>query len=299
MTNENSNKFPVLLIKEALTTIAGFSVLSYVFGFLIINAFLISHGFVAYTLPNTEYLSAGICYMFFCAFAGVLFARMSGDVSPTDEWDLMVSKRRKALKDKLDALSQKHKARSMFGYRVAFPIGFGIGYFIGYVIRVVILRGYYLVLLLFLLPLFYIMTPKITPTIFFVMFPWTITIALTSGLVIDLWKKNISENFSFILLLLVFAVLSAILYGGWLYPNISPSIGGGMPLEAVFVVSEDGKNAVETTLGIELNDEKTPPVKVLLETSESFVVIVEHNNTDRVCQIKKDFVNGVIHRTTE
>jgi hypothetical protein len=90
-------------------------------------------------------------------------------------------------------------------------------------------------------------------------------------------------------------MVSTVFYGWWIYPNVSQSIGGGMPLDATLVASETGRNKIANILGTELKNDNAYPVKVLLETSESFFIISKRDSMNRVCRIKKDLVSGVIH----
>jgi uncharacterized membrane protein (Fun14 family) len=303
--NYDMSPSPVPFAKEILTTVAGFSTLSYVFGFLIINAFLISRGLIAHTLLSTKYIAAGICYVFFYVLASYIFVCVPGGGSPADEWDSMVSKRRKAsenaLQKKLAALSPNKTAAYRAGYergfRMMFILGYAVGYAIKYIFYLPLLQlQYYVLFLLISFGIFYITASRITLALLPFLVLWTIVVTFGTSIGIDLWKRSITKELRLVPFFLVAVVGSTIFYGWWLYPNISQSIGGGMPLEAVFVVSKDGKDAVETTLGTELNSDKTPPVKMLFETSESFVVIAKHDNVDQVCQLKKDLVSGVIYQ---
>lgn len=299
---------PKSVAKAAFTTVAGLTAVCYVLGFVIINTFLISHGLVTYTPLNNKYLATGICFAFFYALAGLIFNIVPGRGSPTDEWDSMVSKRNAALEYALQNARARHAHKPeefRIGYERAFRSSFAASYTLVYtlvyaviylVTTFILQLRYYVVFLVLCFIVFYITGSTASLALSPFMFLWTVVVTLGTSLGADLLKRGLPEASRLVPWLLILALASAVLYGSRMYADISPSIGGGMPLSAVFVVSDDEKAEVEALLGAQLENNKTPNVKLLLETSESFVIVVDRYDDQQIRQLKKNVVRGIIHK---
>jgi hypothetical protein len=282
---------------EALTTIAGLTASSYVLGFIIINAYLVSQVLIGYTLLNSKYLAAGICFAFFYLLAGFVFVVLSNRPSLTQEWNRLVKDRENTLNQQIHLLRDQGKSDAHIkGYTFSYRRFFTMSYAVAYVATITIGNiGYYILFLLFCIFIFLLTSSYLSLIYSPMMYLWVILVTLGTWIGIDLVQS--SKKFPVVLAawFLIFLFVSAIIYGTHLYPRISSSIGGGTPVSASLVIDTADTSEVEATLGVKLIDNKTPELQFIVETPEAFVIRIDQAKGRRICQLNKELIQGIIY----
>jgi hypothetical protein len=101
---------------------------------------------------------------------------------------------------------------------------------------------------------------------------------------------------------LIFAVAGAMLFlayiglfGQYFYPTLPEQLGGGRPRMAQILVSGDAVPAVRE-LGLDVTEDAplSPPVSLLWEGEESYVIRLPRPHHGAVVQIARGLVDGVV-----
>jgi hypothetical protein len=85
------------------------------------------------------------------------------------------------------------------------------------------------------------------------------------------------------------------LFGQYFYPTLPEQLGGGRPRMAQILVSGDAVPAVRE-LGLDVTEDAplSPPVQLLWEGEESYVIRLPRPNNGAVVQIARGLVGGVV-----
>ena len=101
---------------------------------------------------------------------------------------------------------------------------------------------------------------------------------------------------------LIFAVAGVVLFlayiglfGQYFYPTVPEQLGGGRPRRAQILVTGDAVPAVRE-LGLDVTEDAplSPPVQLLWEGEESYVIRLPRPNNGAVVQIARGLVGGVV-----
>lgn len=285
------------LFAEALTTIAGLTTASYVLGFIITNAHLVSQGLIGYTLLNSKYLSAGICFAFFYLLAGFVFVVMANRPSLAQEWNKLVNAREQTLKQEIQDLRDQGKPEAhITGYTFSYRPLYTVSYALIYIATITIGKiGYYILFLFFCILIFLLTSSDLSLIYSPIFYLWITIVTLGTWIGIELVKSSKRFPVTQAAWFLIFLFFSAIIYGSHLYPKISSSIGGGSPVSASLVIDTADTTEVESTLGVKLHGNKTPDLLLMVETPEAYVIGIDQPKGRRICQLKKELVQGVIY----
>lgn len=276
-------------LAKALGFIAGFTALSYVFGFLCINAYLSSRGVVIFSAVDSEYLAVGLCFGFFYLVTGII-VRLSQPKVPSEIWQQMLADREK----KLLEMQRSGKSES---FRRGYAPSFAVGYVVGALLAIVRTQlPYYVLVLFFVTPVCYFSTHDFRAFSSWELYAWIVLVPLGVSFLIDFARQTATAKWLLLPLVLVTLLLSAVFYGRGLYPYVSSSIGGGTPVAVRFVVDAANKANTESALNIKIESNTTPTLRLLLETSDSFLVMVTtKDRSDQIVQLKKDQVKAVVY----
>ena len=277
-------------IKDAIGSIAAFTALSYVFGFLCINAYLSSHGVIIFSPVASEYLAAGLCFGFFYVVAGIIVQVTSPQSLPSDIWRAM----QHALQEKVQDARKAGKSEAYLrGFEPSFAFFFTAT---GLLMVLLNQKRDYLLILLIITPVCYFSTHD-----FWIFWSWNlwaflILVPLGVGLLIDFGKQTATWKWRLLPFLLVTLLLSAGAYGRGLYPFISSSIGGGTPVRVRLIIDSANQATAEAALDIKVNSGTTPALMLLLETADSLVLMVTPpGRQGHIVQFKKDQVKAVVY----
>jgi hypothetical protein len=85
------------------------------------------------------------------------------------------------------------------------------------------------------------------------------------------------------------------LFGQYFYPTMPEQLGGGRPRVAQILVSGDAVPAVRE-LGLDVTEDAplSPPVELLWEGEESYVICLPRPHHAAVVQIARGLVGGVV-----
>jgi hypothetical protein len=85
------------------------------------------------------------------------------------------------------------------------------------------------------------------------------------------------------------------LFGQYFYPTLPEQLGGGRPRVAQILVSGDAVPAVRE-LGLDVTEDAplSPPVQLLWEGEESYVIRLPRPHHGAVVQIARGLVDGVV-----
>ncbi len=286
-------------IISTVVSAAGITVISYIIGFLVINSFFIFHGVVLYNLLSPQYLATGIVFIFFYGITAIIFVVHPSPMNLYEKWDIMVKDRNQAEQE----LEEKIKSGEIIipGFHKFFPIVYAIssfmGYFTGYFTRFLRYNGVHT--LLFLVPLSFIIYYSRSDLQLFYspyFYLWTFVVIIGFNLILDFSKQTEKRKWLLLIWILFLLLLSAMLYGRYVYPHVSSSLGGGIPLEVQFIVDSTNKDLLNSTLNIKVDSNTTPIIKLIFETSDSYIVLVDRNQAEQIVQFKKELVKGVIYQ---
>lgn len=296
----SNQKSLVLKIKEAFGFTAAFTSVSYILGFLIINSFLISYGATSFSLLNAKYLAVGICFVLFYVVVAIVFVAGPGHKSPTKEWQVMVSKREQTLKKELEELKKKKSKSYIVGYGKGYRTTYAISYFVRYLIVLIISYiRYYTIFLIVLAPIFYFSRSNLHVFYSPYTYLWVLIVTVGFSFLIDFANQEDERKWILVPWILVTLLLSTILYGCHIYPYVSSSIGGGTPRKAYFITDSVNRDLIQLAVNKRFHSNISPELKVILETSDSFMILTKRNQTEQIVQIKKEMVKGVIYQATK
>jgi hypothetical protein len=291
-------------VSQAIGFIAGLPALCYAFGFLCINAYLRSQGVITFSAVSSEYLAAGLCFGCFYVVAGIIAQATPLQESPSETWQLVQEKMKMALERaaamKLEELRNSGKSPDFIGgYARTFGPVYKVSYVVGYIIGglVAILRTQFrdcVLIFLVVTSVCRFSTHDFRALHSFQFYLWILLVPLGVSLLVDFALQTAAWKWRLLPFVLATLLLSAEFYGQGLYPNISSSIGGGTPVAVRFVVDPANRATAELALGTKIESDMTPPLNLLLETSDSLLVTL-NGRLDQIVQFKKDQVKAVVY----
>jgi hypothetical protein len=92
---------------------------------------------------------------------------------------------------------------------------------------------------------------------------------------------------------LVVLLSSAQYFSRRIYPLIPYEFGGGQPLKVVFLLKPDAATELAPVLAMDATGKESAPYYLLMETSDSYVVISQKKG-ERAIELKKDVVHAVV-----
>lgn len=283
-------------LKDVLGASAGFGAMSYALGFIIVNSFLRQYGAVPLTLISTKYLAAGLGFAFFYVIVALFFA-VVGHVSFAEEWVRMIERRERSLAQDLakqGARSEDYESSYVRWYKRMYPVG----YFGRYLQRILFLHLRYSVLFaLIVAPVLYLSGSSLRILYRGVhIYVWIYVVTLGFGLAKDFANQRKEFKWTLLPLVLVLFLISAMWYGQYIYGDISYSIGGGVPQRVEFVPKESGKEAIIACLGGVNSQQSSSTYDLIMETSDSFMILLRVDNEEQLVSVKKELVDGVIYK---
>lgn len=284
------------VVKDILGATAGFAAISYVLGFIIVNSFFKPYGVIPLALISTKYLAAGLGFAFFYAIVAVFFAAFR-HVSFAEEWPLMIARREQAVAEqslKLKAKSQSYATSYARWYRRTFAIGHFVRYLVTILIRHL---GYYVPFALIMAPVLYLSGSSLRILARSAhIYIWIYVVTVGFSLAKDFANQGKGARWTLLPLVLILFLISAMWYGQYIYGDVSYSIGGGAPQEVEFITEAPGKDAIKAYLGGASEQQSSPTYSLIMETSDTFMIIMNVNGVERLISLKKELVEGVIYK---
>ena len=99
-------------------------------------------------------------------------------------------------------------------------------------------------------------------------------------LVVDAFRKGGPPWPILIFIAILFLLLGLIVFGKYVYPLLSPSIGGGKSPIIRLIVDEDNENLISSSIGVPVEDSLSEPVQLLAKTSDYFLIIAIIKNSN-------------------
>lgn len=284
------------VVKDILGATAGFAAISYVLGFIIVNSFFKPYGVIPLALISTKYLAAGLGFAFFYAIVAVFFAAFR-HVSFAEEWPLMIARRDQALAEALakqGAKPQPYVASFGRWFRRLFAVGDFVRYLVTLLFRHL---GYYVLFALIIAPVLYLSGSSLgilarSAHIYI----WVIVVTIGFSLAKDFANRGKELRWTLLPLVLILFLISAMWYGQYIYGDISYSIGGGAPQQVEFITEAPVKDVIKSFLGGASDQQFSPTYDLIMETSDSFMVILNVNGVEQLVSLKKELVEGVIYK---
>ena len=285
-------------LKDALGATAGLAAASYVFGFVSTNSFLGAHGVILYSALGSEYLAAGLSFGLFFLVTGILFVVLPRTPLPSVMWDKMALARERAI-EKLNQFQAANPRELTIGVRavltvpvhaVVFGLGFGLRYLI------VELARYWLLFLAAIAVISYVSRADFRPFSSAYLYLWVILVTVAVSLLVDFTRQAVNRKWVMLPMILIALWLSAFCYGRGLYPYLPASVGGAAPVRVKFVIDPSSKDMLQSALNLKLDTSTTPEMLLLLETADSFIVMIKRDQGNQIVQLKKDLTKGVIYQ---
>ena len=289
----SENKAQIDTIKAVLSLAAGVTAVAYIAGFIIVNSFLVTNGITHFSILDSQFLTSGLCYLNFLGLLVVFFFAIPLKNTPSQSWDEMKKQREDNINSKLEKLKDK-SAEFKKGYEKGYRFVYGISYYIGFTIAILIAHLRYLVMFVILLiPIFLISGSEIKILLNWQTLTWVIISVTTVMLLIDASRQNGPPWMmpTFIAGLLI--IISLVVFGKYVYPFVSPTIGGGKPVLIRLIIDNDNKDLLSSSLGINTNNYLSDSVELLARTSDSLFLRAEVKGEKRVVKIKKDAISGI------
>ena len=302
----------------------------YILGFIIINSFLCSYGIVSFNFLSAKYIAVGICFAAFYAVVAIIPLSLKQPTGNFEVWDKMEQEREKTLEvkknefrryreqklekdigkfretggpdteEKIESLKaniQNEIESNLLSFEKSFRRSYNITHRLGVQAGLVIVYSILFVVLMYFVFRLTGSDVKIFTSVY--TYIWVLIIAFGFGLLIDFFKQPRRRNYILLPLAGLSLVISAVLYGQHLYPFVSPSVGGGMPREANFIVAAEKNNMIEKALGIEIERNVTPLMTLIAETSDYYMILLENGNCEQVAQLEKSMIQGIIYGRPE
>jgi len=237
----------------------------YAMGFVVVNTSLLRHGAYELSLLRTEFLAAGISYSVL-TLAMILLGAVAVDWFVAREEPL---------------LKGKPATRVLDTVKVSFRTTSLLVTFLGGAILLLVLRY-----VAGLFPAGVQLWQRFGRAVI-----WGYMVALVGGIYVEyldrkgFWPKltapapELPEIGKAILWGVGLLLVALVSYGGYAYPHLPKSWGGGSPIYVEFVVEEEAKPMLET-LGLKVGDQGlTERVEFLTESDERIFVVTQRGDT--------------------
>lgn len=260
--------------------VAALAACSYAFGFVIVNSFFISYGAVPFSLLNVKHLSAGASFVVFYLASGVIFAGLSDRPGPLSEWREMVAAREERFADQASSR-----------WRGLSHLGFAVGYFLNYLWRTIQSQFRYLLVFIFVVGLLLLVTRSDASVLYDPwLYLWSFAVNFSFSLIVEFAAERGRRQWAVLPWALVGLLISAVLYGREIYSYVSPTIGGGIPIEVRLSAAQGHrKHFVELGL-VEGRSATSRPLQLMFESEHAYFVIVERDSAERIAKVSKDSV---------
>ncbi len=85
-------------------------------------------------------------------------------------------------------------------------------------------------------------------------------------------------------------ILLAVMYGSSLYSQVTPVLGGGLPITARLIMSQEGADVVAMFASTQ-NSKRMIEVQIIHQTTDSYIILIN----DNVAAIDKGLVKSVLY----
>ena len=102
---------------------------------------------------------------------------------------------------------------------------------------------------------------------------------------------NLRRRAASIGLAAIFAIISLYVFATWVYPHVSPTLGGGAPSRVQILLSKSGSETI-MRLPVTVVDNLSEPIVLLDQTDSSFLLLL---GSRQIVELSSQAVIGVVH----
>lgn len=272
---------------------AGLATISYISGFIIVNAYMSSYGIFHFSLLDSQFLIGGLCFLVFFGMFIIFYMAIPLKSTPSETWDRMNKILEERINEKIQGLNIKSKQYRQ-AYEKSFRFSYRLSYYIGFVVSLLISQlKYFALFLLTIIPVLFVSGSDVQIVFSWQIWAWTIISAVIILLSIDALCQNGPPRSVPVFFAGFFLIFSLVIFGKNVYPHISPSVGGGKPPIIRLIIPDDHKKFITNAIDLEINDGLSDSVELLAQSSNSIFLILRKEKKIKVASISSDMISGI------